>query len=127
MDTDFLVIGSGCAGLYCALHLPEDKTVTISNTGTISIDGNTNHANAIKLNGGKLFQNGLLTANSLNLDNMGGEVVATSSSSFIAEDDISEWQLGVDHEEWNLFLYSHNVYRTYIHRYSIRNTGYRGG
>ena len=29
MDTDFLVIGSGCAGLYCALHLPEDKTVTI--------------------------------------------------------------------------------------------------
>lgn len=29
MNTDFLIIGSGCAGLYCALHLPEDKTVTI--------------------------------------------------------------------------------------------------
>lgn len=29
MKTDFLVIGSGCSGLYCALHLPENKTVTV--------------------------------------------------------------------------------------------------
>ena len=29
MKTDFLVIGSGCAGLYCALHLPENKQVTV--------------------------------------------------------------------------------------------------
>lgn len=29
MKTDFLVIGSGCAGLYCALHLPENKKVTV--------------------------------------------------------------------------------------------------
>lgn len=29
MKTDFLIIGSGCAGLYCALHLPENKKVTI--------------------------------------------------------------------------------------------------
>ena len=27
--TDILVVGSGCAGLYCALHLPKDKQVTI--------------------------------------------------------------------------------------------------
>ncbi len=29
MKTDFLIIGSGCSGLYCALHLPENKTVTV--------------------------------------------------------------------------------------------------
>ena len=29
MKTDILVIGSGCAGLYCALHLPKDKEITI--------------------------------------------------------------------------------------------------
>ncbi len=29
MKTDFLIIGSGCAGLYCALHLPENKKVTV--------------------------------------------------------------------------------------------------
>lgn len=27
--TDVLIIGSGCAGLYCALHLPRDRKVTI--------------------------------------------------------------------------------------------------
>ena len=29
MKTDFLIIGSGCSGLYCALHLPENKKVTV--------------------------------------------------------------------------------------------------
>lgn len=29
MKTDFLIIGSGCAGLYCALNLPQDKKVLI--------------------------------------------------------------------------------------------------
>ena len=29
MKTDFLIIGSGCSGLYCALHLPENKNVTV--------------------------------------------------------------------------------------------------
>ena len=29
MKTDILIIGSGCAGLYCALHLPKDKEITI--------------------------------------------------------------------------------------------------
>ncbi len=29
MKTDILIVGSGCAGLYCALHLPKDRQVTI--------------------------------------------------------------------------------------------------
>lgn len=29
MKTDILIIGAGCAGLYCALHLPEDKKILI--------------------------------------------------------------------------------------------------
>ncbi len=29
MKTDILIVGSGCAGLYCALHLPEEKRVTV--------------------------------------------------------------------------------------------------
>ena len=29
MKTDILIVGSGCAGLYCALNLPRDKKVTI--------------------------------------------------------------------------------------------------
>ncbi|MBQ8004210.1 MAG: L-aspartate oxidase [Oscillospiraceae bacterium] len=29
MNTDILIAGSGCSGLYCALHLPEDKRITV--------------------------------------------------------------------------------------------------
>lgn len=29
MKTDILVVGSGCAGLYCSLHLPTDKQITV--------------------------------------------------------------------------------------------------
>lgn len=29
MKTDILIIGSGCAGLFCALHLPQEKQITI--------------------------------------------------------------------------------------------------
>jgi len=29
MTTDILIVGSGCSGLYCALHLPKDKKITI--------------------------------------------------------------------------------------------------
>ena len=29
MKTDILIVGSGCSGLYCALHLPKDRQVTI--------------------------------------------------------------------------------------------------
>lgn len=29
MQTDILIVGCGCSGLYCALNLPEDKRITI--------------------------------------------------------------------------------------------------
>ncbi len=29
MNTDILIVGSGCAGLYCALNLPPDKQITV--------------------------------------------------------------------------------------------------
>ncbi|MBQ9015643.1 MAG: L-aspartate oxidase [Firmicutes bacterium] len=29
MKTDILIVGSGCSGLYAALHLPQDKQITI--------------------------------------------------------------------------------------------------
>ncbi len=29
METDILIVGSGCAGLYCALQLPKDKKILI--------------------------------------------------------------------------------------------------
>lgn len=29
MNTDILIVGSGCSGLYTALHLPEDKKITV--------------------------------------------------------------------------------------------------
>ncbi|MBE6911315.1 MAG: L-aspartate oxidase [Ruminococcaceae bacterium] len=29
MKTDILIVGSGCSGLYCALHLPRDKKICI--------------------------------------------------------------------------------------------------
>lgn len=29
MKTEILIVGSGCSGLYCALHFPKDKSITI--------------------------------------------------------------------------------------------------
>lgn len=29
MNTDILIVGSGCSGLYCALHLPDNKKITV--------------------------------------------------------------------------------------------------
>lgn len=29
MNTDILIAGTGCSGLYCALHLPADKKITV--------------------------------------------------------------------------------------------------
>ncbi len=29
MNTDILIVGSGCSGLYCALHLPRNKKITV--------------------------------------------------------------------------------------------------
>lgn len=35
MKTDILIVGSGCAGLYCALHLPKEKQILIITKETI--------------------------------------------------------------------------------------------
>ena len=35
MRTDILIVGSGCAGLYCALNLPEDKEIMIITKDTV--------------------------------------------------------------------------------------------
>ena len=35
MKTDILIVGSGCAGLYCALNLPEDKEILIITKDTV--------------------------------------------------------------------------------------------
>lgn len=67
----------------------EDDTVNIKNTGRITIDGNSNSPNAIKLNGGKLFQNGILEGGNLALNEYGGEVVASTDSKFVAKNSIS--------------------------------------
>ena len=67
----------------------EDNTVTVTNTGTISIDGNTSHVNAIKLNGGTLFNDGIVSATNLNFDAFGGNIVATNTSKFNVKDDLS--------------------------------------
>lgn len=29
MKTDYLIVGCGCSGLYCALHLPREKKITV--------------------------------------------------------------------------------------------------
>ena len=29
METDYLIAGCGCSGLFCALHLPKDKQVLV--------------------------------------------------------------------------------------------------
>ena len=35
MKTDILIVGSGCAGLYAAIHLPADKKITIITKKTV--------------------------------------------------------------------------------------------
>ena len=35
MKTDILIIGSGCSGLYCALHLDSEKKITMLSKGSL--------------------------------------------------------------------------------------------
>lgn len=73
------------------------KNTIVSNTGVISINNKTcyganceNNSKAILLYNGASFVNmGTLSAQTLSLNDFGGEVVATSTSSFVAKDDIS--------------------------------------
>ena len=40
MRTDIIIVGSGCAGMYCALNLPKNKDILIiTNTpnGTLTM------------------------------------------------------------------------------------------
>lgn len=86
-------------GADIAYGIYAESGATVTNTGTISIDGvscdgetcadDATYGNHIVLNGGTLFQNGKLVANTLNLNDMGGDVVAGANSKFIAENDIS--------------------------------------
>ena len=36
MKTDVLIAGCGCAGLYCALQLPDDKQIVILAKGEVT-------------------------------------------------------------------------------------------
>ena len=91
----------------------EDSTVSVSNTGTITIDGDSSSANAIKLNGGKLFQDGVLASNSsLNLSDINGLVLATQNSKFVAKDSISG----------NLLMSSEIVNNGFDSIYTTKNT-----
>lgn len=72
----------------------EDSTVKVYNYGTITIDGTSctecqNTANAIVLNGGKLFQDGEFISDVIDLSAIGGTVLATQNSKFVAKDAIS--------------------------------------
>lgn len=62
---------------------------SVKNSGIIKINGDSNSPNAIKLNGGKLFQNGVLEGENLALDEYGGEIVASADSKFVAKNSIS--------------------------------------
>ena len=78
------------------IYASGENTIVV-NTGIISINNQScsgvnckNNRKAITLMGGASFVNiGSLSAQNLSLNDFGGEIVATSSSSFIAEDDIS--------------------------------------
>lgn len=72
----------------------EDSTVKVYNYGTITIDGTSctecqNTANAIVLNGGKLFQDGEFISDVIDLSAIDGMVLATQNSKFVAKNAIS--------------------------------------
>ena len=37
LETDVVIIGTGVAGLYCALNLPEDKKITLITKSTLEM------------------------------------------------------------------------------------------
>lgn len=72
----------------------EDSTVKVYNYGTITIDGTSctecqNTANAIVLNGGKLFQDGEFISDVIDLSAIDGTVLATQNSKFVSKNAIS--------------------------------------
>ena len=72
----------------------EDSTVKVYNYGTITIDGTSCTGdkcknNAIVLNGGKLFQDSEFISDVIDLSAIGGTVLATQNSKFVAKNAIS--------------------------------------
>ena len=72
--------------------LGEDSTVTVNNTGTITIDGNSQTNNStidgkfINLNGGTILNSGsMVSETSLNLAAMNANVIATQGAQFSAQ------------------------------------------
>ena len=68
---------------------------TVTNTGTISINGNTcsgsdcNTGNYIVLNGSTLYNSGVVAAPQMNLNSMGGNIVAGLGSQFVVDNELS--------------------------------------
>ena len=68
---------------------------TVSNYGTISLNGsscsgtNCNTGNYIVLNGANLYNSGLMMAPQMNLNSMGGNVVAGLGSQFVVDNELS--------------------------------------
>ncbi|MBD5388960.1 hypothetical protein HDR63_01750 [bacterium] len=86
-------------GADTAYGIYAENGATVTNTGTISIDGvscdgatcsgSQTYGNHIVLNGASLINAGTMSAGTLNLDDMGGNIVATQGAKFVAENDIS--------------------------------------
>ena len=72
---------------------------TVTNTGTITLngiscdgitcDGSNSYSNHIVLNGGSLYNSGLMMAPQMNLNSMGGNVVAGLGSQFVVDNELS--------------------------------------
>ena len=79
------------------IYVESDSTVT--NTGTISLngvscdgstcDGSSTYNNHIVLNGGALYNSGLMMAPQMNLNSFGGNVTAGLGAQFIVENELS--------------------------------------
>ncbi len=68
---------------------------TVTNTGTISINGNScsgndcDTGNYIVLNGSTLYNSGMVSVPQMNLNSMGGKVVAGLGSQFVIDNELS--------------------------------------
>ncbi len=68
---------------------------TVTNTGTISLNGvscsgaDCDTGNYIALNGATLYNSGIMSASQMNLNSMGGDVVAGIGSRFVIDNDFS--------------------------------------
>lgn len=72
-----------------------ESSSTVTNTGTISLNGvscsgaDCDTGNYIVLNGSTLYNSGIMSASQMNLNSMGGDVVAGIGSRFVIDNDFS--------------------------------------